>query len=66
MKITETMLVADGVKDDEADTRRCSQCGGNAFFVPQRVMVFSGSGARRMRLWACEIHPLPEQITDEP
>ena len=60
------MVVSDAVKDDAADLRKCPVDGAQAFYVPQKVMVLSKGGARSMRLWACEQHPLPATITDDP
>jgi hypothetical protein len=66
MRITDRMVVSEGVGFTEADVRKCLKCGHDSFFVPQRVTVFSKGGARRMNLWTCEKHPLPDTITDDP
>jgi hypothetical protein len=66
MRLTAKDVVADGVKSHEADIRPCASCKGVSFHVPQEVMVLSASGARKMRLWTCEQHPLPDTITDNP
>jgi hypothetical protein len=64
MRIIDSMLVGASVADNQADVRPCAQCGTQSFHVPQSVLVMSASGARRMRLWVCEQHPLPEHVTD--
>lgn len=66
MRITDRMLVPEGVRDGDADLFLCHPCGTRTWHVPQKVMVFSASGARSMRLWACEKHPLPDTVTDNP
>jgi len=66
VKITASMLVPEHIRDDDAFIRRCPKCGERTFHAPQRVMVMSASGARSMRLWACEAHPLPDFVTDTP
>lgn len=66
MRITDQMVVPQGTPEDAADVRRCEKCKEKTFFSPQTVNVFSKGGARRMRLWTCEVHRLPDVITDEP
>jgi hypothetical protein len=66
MKITAQMVVPEIVRDDEATVKHCKEDQSPMFHVPQKVMVLSPSGARSMRLWACEKHPLPDTITDQP
>lgn len=66
MRITDRMIVPSGIGPDPADVRYCERCKEEVFFVAQRVMVLSPSGARSMRLWACEKHPLPDTVTDQP
>lgn len=66
MRITDVMVVSKSVGNDKSDLRLCSKCGHDNYFIPQKVVVLSKSGARRMRLWACEIHPLPSIISDDP
>jgi hypothetical protein len=65
VRITDNMVVADSVPDSDAIIRNCPE-EGPAFHVPQKVMVLSAGGARSMRLWTCEKHPLPRTITDVP
>ena len=65
MKITSSMIVSDAVADTEADLRQCRTENRPSFHVPQTVMVYSSGGARKMRLWSCENHPLPDSITDK-
>lgn len=66
MKITSHDVVPDSTDDDDAIIRPCAECEQNSFHVPQKRMVFGPGGARSMRLWACETHPLPRMITDQP
>lgn len=66
MRLTSAMIVPDAVADDDARIRQCPQCGVPTWHAPQKVMVLSASGARSMRLWTCEQHPLPGTITDDP
>lgn len=66
VRILDSQVVPDSVTDDAADMRRCVACGRKVFHTPQRVMVLSASGARSMRLWTCEVHRLPDMITDVP
>lgn len=66
MRIRQSMLVPEGTPDDAADVRTCKVEGERTWHVPQKVMVFSAGGARSMRLWTCENHPLPATITDQP
>lgn len=65
MKLTTAMVVPEG-NTEEAVIRTCRVENEPTFHVPQRVMVFSAGGARSMTLWACESHPLPDTITDDP
>lgn len=65
MKLTSAMVVPEG-NIEEAVIRTCRVDGKKTFHTPQRVMVYSAGGARRMTLWACEEHPLPDSITDDP
>jgi hypothetical protein len=47
------------------DVRWCPECKAQTFWDSAERMVFSPSGARRMWLWQCEKHPLPEIVNDE-
>ena len=60
MNVTRGMVVADSVSDDAADVRRCRVSQTPDFHVVVERLVYSSGGARRMRLWSCETHPLPE------
>jgi hypothetical protein len=66
MKITGTMVVPESALMGAFDLHYCSVEKARTFHVPQQVMVLSKSGARTMRLWACENHPLPDTVTDDP
>ena len=67
VRITDAMVVAsDKIPDDAADMRWCPKSSTLEPFVVQRVLVFSAGGARTMRLWGCEKHPLPDMVSDDP
>lgn len=66
MKLTSAMIVPEGTREDDAIVRTCGKEGIKTFHVPQKVMVLSAGGARSMRLWTCENHPLPAMVTDDP
>ena len=67
MRIKANMIVPPGTRDDDAIPLPClEEKGAITFHVPQKVMVFSAGGARSMKLWACENHPFPEIVTDDP
>lgn len=48
-----------------ADVRRCDACGKQTFHDAVERMMFSPSGARKVVVWQCEEHPLPDIVTDE-
>jgi hypothetical protein len=60
-------LVPEGTPDHDFKVLPCKECGEKAVFQPQSVMYFSTAGARRLKLWSCEKHPLPDMVneTDE-
>lgn len=66
MRITNTDVVPDIVEDGETTVKHCGPCFGATRHMPARVMLLSPSGARRMRLWECPNHPLPDYVTDQP
>ena len=67
MRITSAMVVAsENIGDDAVDIRHCRKSGTLEPFTVQHVMVLSAGGARRMRLWGCEKHPLPDMVSDDP
>lgn len=66
MRITDQIVVPASTPDFDAVLRNCRECSKTSWHVPQKVMVMSAGGTRSMRLWACEAHPLPQFVTDDP
>lgn len=63
LSLSKLPVVGDDVPNSAADVRACSVCKTSTFFVPHMVLVLTPGGARRMRLWFCEQHPFPENVT---
>lgn len=65
MKITDEMIVSDDVENDALGDLYCYHCCRDSLFTVQTIFVFRDGEVIRMRLWGCQIHPLPSTITDD-